>query len=92
MTDASHRERKMPKKQVLWHLENSLTKWTCQHVTKSNDILSQRHEKLGAEFFFNILKMNKLTMKPMQMTGIDQLPNSLVMSVNQKSKLTHNML
>lgn len=49
MTDARHRERKMPKTQVLWHLENSLTKWTCQHVTNSDDISSQRHEKLGAE-------------------------------------------
>lgn len=40
----------------------------------------------------NILKIKKLTPKPMLMTGIDQLPNSLVMSVNQKSKMTHNML
>lgn len=49
-------------------------------------------KSLEQNFFFNILKMNKLTLKPMLMTGIDQLPNSLVMSVNQKSKLTHNML
>lgn len=61
----------MPKTQVLWHLEKSLTKGTCQHVTKSDDILSQRHEKLGVDN----LKIKKLTLKPMQMTGIDQLPN-----------------
>lgn len=56
MSDARHRERKMPNTQVLWHLEKSLTKWTYQHVTKSDDALSQRHKKLGAEFFFQHLK------------------------------------
>lgn len=75
MSDGRHKERKMTKTQVLWHFDKSLTKLTCQHVTKSDEDLSQRHDKFGAEKNSNILKIKKSTLKPTLMTGIYQLPN-----------------
>lgn len=62
MTDARHGWRKNAKDTSVVAIGDETHKvLSCQHITKADDIVSQRHEKVGTERIYNYLSQQDVT-------------------------------